>query len=218
MIRRPPRSTQGVSSAASDVYKRQVSTQSTWGMKIATKRKKKTSIEVAIRMRPLLLPFEDECAWKVDSPNGAISTINNLQPTLDLSPGNFNPLLLRDRDLKRRFTDIFQSYSFRFDNVFGQEINTQQIYCKVGRKITKEAMNGYNGTVLVYGQTTSGKTFTMLGSPENPGILPCALRDIFKGISSDIEHDYSVWVSYICLLYTSPSPRDLSTSRMPSSA
>eukprot|EP00831_Metopus_contortus_P079831 TRINITY_DN8023_c0_g1_i3.p2 TRINITY_DN8023_c0_g1~~TRINITY_DN8023_c0_g1_i3.p2 ORF type:complete len:112 (-),score=17.62 TRINITY_DN8023_c0_g1_i3:283-618(-) len=31
MIRRPPRSTQGVSSAASDVYKRQVSTQSTWG-------------------------------------------------------------------------------------------------------------------------------------------------------------------------------------------
>eukprot|EP00831_Metopus_contortus_P017208 TRINITY_DN17250_c0_g1_i3.p4 TRINITY_DN17250_c0_g1~~TRINITY_DN17250_c0_g1_i3.p4 ORF type:complete len:100 (+),score=17.72 TRINITY_DN17250_c0_g1_i3:104-403(+) len=30
MIRRPPRSTQGVSSAASDVYKRQVSTQSTW--------------------------------------------------------------------------------------------------------------------------------------------------------------------------------------------
>eukprot|EP00831_Metopus_contortus_P043767 TRINITY_DN35123_c0_g1_i1.p3 TRINITY_DN35123_c0_g1~~TRINITY_DN35123_c0_g1_i1.p3 ORF type:complete len:115 (-),score=40.70 TRINITY_DN35123_c0_g1_i1:41-385(-) len=33
MIRRPPRSTQGVSSAASDVYKRQVSTQSTWGKK-----------------------------------------------------------------------------------------------------------------------------------------------------------------------------------------
>eukprot|EP00831_Metopus_contortus_P012829 TRINITY_DN1516_c0_g1_i5.p3 TRINITY_DN1516_c0_g1~~TRINITY_DN1516_c0_g1_i5.p3 ORF type:complete len:151 (+),score=24.79 TRINITY_DN1516_c0_g1_i5:112-564(+) len=33
MIRRPPRSTQGVSSAASDVYKRQVSTQSTWGYK-----------------------------------------------------------------------------------------------------------------------------------------------------------------------------------------
>eukprot|EP00831_Metopus_contortus_P078744 TRINITY_DN7683_c0_g2_i1.p2 TRINITY_DN7683_c0_g2~~TRINITY_DN7683_c0_g2_i1.p2 ORF type:complete len:101 (-),score=34.40 TRINITY_DN7683_c0_g2_i1:69-371(-) len=32
MIRRPPRSTQGVSSAASDVYKRQVSTQSTWGI------------------------------------------------------------------------------------------------------------------------------------------------------------------------------------------
>eukprot|EP00831_Metopus_contortus_P013892 TRINITY_DN15683_c0_g1_i4.p1 TRINITY_DN15683_c0_g1~~TRINITY_DN15683_c0_g1_i4.p1 ORF type:complete len:107 (-),score=28.22 TRINITY_DN15683_c0_g1_i4:69-389(-) len=33
MIRRPPRSTQGVSSAASDVYKRQVSTQSTWGLR-----------------------------------------------------------------------------------------------------------------------------------------------------------------------------------------
>eukprot|EP00831_Metopus_contortus_P005270 TRINITY_DN11986_c0_g1_i3.p1 TRINITY_DN11986_c0_g1~~TRINITY_DN11986_c0_g1_i3.p1 ORF type:complete len:181 (-),score=38.51 TRINITY_DN11986_c0_g1_i3:74-616(-) len=37
MIRRPPRSTQGVSSAASDVYKRQVSTQSTWDDEIISK-------------------------------------------------------------------------------------------------------------------------------------------------------------------------------------
>eukprot|EP00831_Metopus_contortus_P070042 TRINITY_DN6329_c0_g1_i1.p1 TRINITY_DN6329_c0_g1~~TRINITY_DN6329_c0_g1_i1.p1 ORF type:complete len:231 (+),score=44.75 TRINITY_DN6329_c0_g1_i1:119-811(+) len=40
MIRRPPRSTQGVSSAASDVYKRQVSTQSTWGEQTMIKGKK----------------------------------------------------------------------------------------------------------------------------------------------------------------------------------
>lgn len=32
----------------------------------------------------------------------------------------------------------------------------------------------------MYGQTTSGKTYTMLGNHENPGILPCSLRDIFK--------------------------------------
>eukprot|EP00831_Metopus_contortus_P033277 TRINITY_DN26707_c0_g1_i1.p2 TRINITY_DN26707_c0_g1~~TRINITY_DN26707_c0_g1_i1.p2 ORF type:complete len:102 (-),score=27.60 TRINITY_DN26707_c0_g1_i1:145-450(-) len=38
MLRRPPRSTQGVSSAASDVYKRQVSTQSTWVLRTVRKK------------------------------------------------------------------------------------------------------------------------------------------------------------------------------------
>lgn len=120
-----------------------------------------------------------------------------MQNPLDFSPGRFNPLLLRDRDLKRRFADTFQSYSFCFDNVFGQKSNTQEIYAKVGRRITKAAMQGYNGTILVYGQTTSGKTYTMLGSPDKPGMLPCALRDIFKGIQSDTENEYRVSVSYL---------------------
>jgi hypothetical protein len=34
----------------------------------------------------------------------------------------------------------------------------------------------------MYGQTTSGKTYTMLGYQDNPGILPFALLDIFKEI------------------------------------
>ncbi len=122
---------------------------------------------------------------------------SNLPNPLDLPPGNINPLLLRDRDLKRRFTDSMQSYSFRFDNVFGQETNTQEIYYKLGRRVTKAVMQGYNGTVLVYGQTTSGKTYTMLGTPDRPGILPCALRDIFKGIEADTENEYRICVSYL---------------------
>jgi centromeric protein E len=81
--------------------------------------------------------------------------------------------------------------------VFGPGTNTQQIYHRVGRKIVKAAMSGYNGTVLVYGQTTSGKTYTMLGTPEKPGILPCALRDIFKGIQADTQRQYKVWISYL---------------------
>jgi len=38
----------------------------------------------------------------------------------------------------------------------------------------------------------------MLGTPEIPGILPCAVRDIFNGIKADKESsDYNVWVSYL---------------------
>jgi centromeric protein E len=68
----------------------------------------------------------------------------------------------------------------------------------VVRPITKAALQGYNGTVFMYGQTTSGKTYTMLGSQDIPGVLPCAIRDIFNGIKADRENnEYNVWVSYM---------------------
>ena len=68
--------------------------------------------------------------------------------------------------------------------MFGPEVNTPQIYHIIARPITKAALQGYNGTVFMYGQTTSGKTYTMLGTQEIPGILPCAIRDIFNGIKN----------------------------------
>lgn len=38
----------------------------------------------------------------------------------------------------------------------------------------------------------------MLGSPENPGVLPCAVRDIFGMIASrGVSEEFSVWVSYM---------------------
>jgi hypothetical protein len=50
----------------------------------------------------------------------------------------------------------------------------------------------------MYGQTTSGKTFTMLGTPNSPGLLPCALRDIFSLIQKEKNPQlYHVHCSYI---------------------
>ena len=43
-------------------------------------------------------------------------------------------------------------------------------------------LDGYHGTIFMYGQTTSGKTYTMLGNPQDPGMLPCALKYLFSEI------------------------------------
>lgn len=48
----------------------------------------------------------------------------------------------------------------------------------------------------MYGQTTSGKTYTMLGTAEQPGVLPCALRDVFRHIEQ-APFQFRVWVSYL---------------------
>ena len=64
------------------------------------------------------------------------------------------------------------------------------------RDITKNVINGINGSIFTYGQTTSGKTFTMLGNPQKPGILPCVLKDLFDLIQKE-TCNMSVYCSYI---------------------
>ena len=48
----------------------------------------------------------------------------------------------------------------------------------------------------MYGQTTSGKTFSMLGNQDNPGILPCTLKDIFSFVNKS-HMKYNIKCSYI---------------------
>ena len=51
------------------------------------------------------------------------------------------------------------------------------------KKIVRKAVNGYNGTVFAYGQTSSGKTHTMRGHAEEAGVIPLAVADLFEEIS-----------------------------------
>jgi centromeric protein E len=45
------------------------------------------------------------------------------------------------------------------------------------------------GTVLAYGQTSSGKTFTMRGTQDEPGIIPRAIHDVFRNLE-EVTHIY----------------------------
>ena len=47
-----------------------------------------------------------------------------------------------------------------------------------------QVVGGFNGTVFAYGQTSSGKTHTMRGTPEVPGIIPLAVAEIFDRINN----------------------------------
>ena len=53
---------------------------------------------------------------------------------------------------------------FNFDKIYGDQITTEQIYDDQYRSMVAKCMKGFNMTVLAYGQTASGKTFTMHGS------------------------------------------------------
>jgi kinesin family protein 11 len=65
-----------------------------------------------------------------------------------------------------------------------------------------EVLEGYNVTVFAYGQTGTGKTFTMLGdtpSSSNAGIIPRSLISLFESLEKDIA-EYSVRVSVFTII------------------
>ena len=53
--------------------------------------------------------------------------------------------------IKRKAVDPSQQHKFCFDNVYGSNVSTPEIYHVIARPITKAAMHGYNGTVFMYG-------------------------------------------------------------------
>lgn len=51
--------------------------------------------------------------------------------------------------------------TYYFDNVFGPESSQMELYVDTVRPIVEKVLEGYNGTVLAYGQTGTGKTYTV---------------------------------------------------------
>ncbi|XP_033015458.1 centromere-associated protein E [Lacerta agilis] len=87
--------------------------------------------------------------------------------------------------------------SFTFDRVFHSSDNTTEVYKGVAASIIKSAIQGYNGTIFAYGQTASGKTYTMLGTKDCPGILPMAINDVFNSICGIPDREFLLRVSYM---------------------
>ncbi|CAI5784574.1 centromere-associated protein E isoform X4 [Podarcis lilfordi] len=87
--------------------------------------------------------------------------------------------------------------SFTFDRVFHSSENTTEVYEGVAASIIKSAVQGYNGTIFAYGQTASGKTYTMLGTKDCPGIIPMAINDVFNSICGNPDREFLLRVSYM---------------------
>ena len=85
---------------------------------------------------------------------------------------------------------------FHFDCVFIGSANAP-VYSRLAADIVWGAMEGYHGTVFAYGQTNSGKTYTMLGTDAEPGIIPHAVEDVFRYIKETPEREFLLRVSYM---------------------
>ena len=84
--------------------------------------------------------------------------------------------------------DAKKAKSFTFDRVLNSDSTQETAYLEAGRPTVNQLLKGFNGTIFAYGQSGSGKTFTMLG----PDSVVEAIKDGSEGISIDVQRMYGV--------------------------
>ncbi|XP_034625753.1 kinesin-like protein KIF18A isoform X2 [Trachemys scripta elegans] len=99
------------------------------------------------------------------------------------------------RDInKRKNKDL----KFVFDAVFDENSSQLEVFEHTTKTVLDGFLNGYNCTVLAYGATGAGKTYTMLGSPKEPGVMYLTMMDLYNCMDQMKEEKLcTVAVSYL---------------------
>ncbi|KAI0215869.1 Kinesin-like protein KIF19 [Lamellibrachia satsuma] len=106
---------------------------------------------------------------------------------------------LEDRDDILR-VNRSREKQFVFDLTFDGSASQQETYAKTCSFLMPSVINGYNATVFAYGATAAGtgKTHTMLGTDDDPGIMVRALNDLFLEMERTQDKlIYKVTMSYL---------------------
>lgn len=137
-----------------------------------------------------------------DSEPGRVRVAVRLRPktTEELSDADFFDCVELQPELKRLKLkkNNWSSDSHRFDEVFTESASQKRVYEAVAKPVVEGVLNGYNGTIMAYGQTGTGKTYTLgkLGTDDasERGIMVRALEDIIASASPASD---SVEISYL---------------------
>ncbi|KAG7661003.1 CIN8 [[Candida] subhashii] len=107
---------------------------------------------------------------------------------------------------RRSISPLIQNQkTYKVDQIYGSQADQQLLFENVALPLLNDFINGYNCTILAYGQTGTGKTYTMCGGAdfttnleicESAGIIPRILSELFAKLAKHTE-DYMVKCSYI---------------------
>ncbi|CAI5961695.1 unnamed protein product, partial [Closterium sp. NIES-64] len=132
-------------------------------------------VRVTIRVRP---PTAEEAA-------------SNGEFAMDISPDDSTVVL-------HRSNGQLEQMEFEFDSVLPPTATQADVYQVAAKPVVADVLNGYNGTVMAYGQTGAGKTYTLSSTkPPHLGIIPRAAAEVFVMARADPTHTYRVSMSYI---------------------
>uniref|UniRef100_A0A834RCS1 Kinesin-like protein n=2 Tax=Sarcoptes scabiei TaxID=52283 RepID=A0A834RCS1_SARSC len=135
-----------------------------------------SSVKVAVRMRPL---SETEKTQQKDK-----------KPDILIKDGK---VMVPSKKELFEFDQCFDSSNPELFNFASQEL----VYRKMAQPLLESAFQGYNICLFAYGQSGSGKTYTMMGPEDNPGITPRFLNDLFRRVSNSSNIDFIVNVSFM---------------------
>jgi kinesin family protein 3/17 len=143
------------------------------------------NFKVVIRVRPPL-PREIDSYYGF-SPIVSVSPDHKQISVLEYLGAASNDME-REQDIQEN-PGLVTYHHFTFDYIYDQDSTQVQVYENTARAAVLSVLEGYNATLLAYGQTGTGKTYTMEGFKYNStdpqrGIVPRASEEIFKFIES----------------------------------
>ncbi|KAH9241660.1 hypothetical protein K456DRAFT_1768467 [Colletotrichum gloeosporioides 23] len=154
------------------------------------------NVRVVVRVRAFL-PREiergAECLVEMDPVT---------QQTTLLVPNDSDPA-----NAKAKSRKIIEEKTFTFDSSFwSHDLNDKHyahqsdVYNSLGEEFLDHNFEGYHTCIFAYGQTGSGKSYTMMGTPDQPGLIPRTCEDLFERIEAAQNEtpniSYNVRVSY----------------------
>ncbi|KAH8974627.1 hypothetical protein BDL97_01G111800 [Sphagnum fallax] len=118
------------------------------------------------------------------------------------------PFIFLDKEkntvILRRKGSFVDFTEFQFDAVMPATALQVDVYNTAAQPVVLDVLNGYNGTIMAYGQTGAGKTYTLSDKLSTwgeitavEGIIPRSAAEIFERADSDQDYEYHVSMSYI---------------------
>ena len=177
-----------------------------------------SSIKVAVRVRPFNGRERDNecnCCISMCGPSTTLHKCTSLDTNNKENASNTNTSNNKDAINKELLGstqpisghESADTKSFTFDHSYWSHhkgdsnyADQDQVYQDIGAEMLDHALQGYNVCIFAYGQTGAGKSYTMMGTKEEPGIIPKMCDELFEKLatfSHDKHFKFTVEVSYL---------------------
>nr|XP_033331063.1 kinesin-like protein KIF18A [Megalopta genalis] len=152
-----------------------------------------TSIKVIVRVRP-----QNEREQQANCRN-IVKVFDDkmliFDPKEEENPFFYHGIAQKGRDFLRKQNKELQ---FIFDKIFNMDSTNSDVFEGSTKDLIASLLDGYNCSVFAYGATGAGKTHTMLGSNEDPGITYRTVAELFSQIEKRGEHrEFNLGVTYL---------------------
>ena len=158
------------------------------------------NLRVSIRVRP---PLNRETQEGI--PFRSIALVSEDHKSISLA--EYVGAELSELERQRQWVEepsLFHLHRFTFDTIFDMDSLQEDVYNISAKQAVQSVLEGYNSTIFCYGQTGTGKTYTMEGftyESKNPnrGIIQRTIQDIFDFIetTSDENTKFIIRASFL---------------------
>ncbi|XP_036744719.2 kinesin-like protein KIF13B isoform X4 [Manis pentadactyla] len=148
-----------------------------------------SKVKVAVRIRPMNrreIDLHTKCVVDVDANKVILNPVNT-----NLSKGD-----VRSQPKVFAYDHCFWSMD---ESVREKYAGQDDVFKCLGENILQNAFDGYNACIFAYGQTGSGKSYTMMGTADQPGLIPRLCSGLFERAQKEEneEQSFKVEVSYM---------------------